>query len=296
MSEKQRSMAIPEMLGQLARVINIDHVIGFIGVLVFATWLLRTSLGRTSLADAPPRRNSMAPYVPFVPFVVWFFGVFILQSLIDSFVRPVGGEQKRFQDQAVYCIAAVLTVIGLILPLAQFHFARGLRGFGLRLRSLPSDLFAACLHLLAVWPLVLGTIIVTTVVAQLVSQWMTGQDFQMPQHEALKEMSEHPDLPLQILLVLLAVVVAPLTEEMIFRGLFQTMIRSYLGRPWLAIVVTSVLFAMVHGDPAHWPALFVLALGLGYAYEKSGSLFRPIFMHALFNGIAILSTLAASSA
>ena len=52
---------------------------------------------------------------------------------------------------------------------------------------------------------------------------------------------------------------------------------------------------MVHSDLAHWPALFVLALGLGYAYEKSGSLFRPIFMHAMFNGIAMLSTMASNS-
>lgn len=290
--EKQRSTTIPETLRQLTSSINIDHVIGFVGIVVFAAWLLRTSLGRRSLVDAPPRRNSMAPYVPFIPFVVWFFGVFLLQSAIDSFVRPVEGEQKVFQDQAVYCIAAVLTVVGLVLPLAQIHFARGLRGFGLRLRSLPKDLPAAAIHLLAIWPLVLGAIIVTTVVATVVSQMLWGHDFEMPQHEALKEMAQHPTVPLQIVLVVLAVVVAPLTEEMIFRGLFQTMIRSYLGRPWLAIVVTSVLFAMVHGDLAHWPALFVLALGLGYAYEKSGSLFRPIFMHAMFNGVAVASTLA----
>jgi len=292
MCEKQRSTTIPLMFKLLAIVINVDHAIGFIGVLVFGTWLLRTSLGRRALADSRPRRNSMAPFVPFVPFFVWFVGVFFLQSLVDSFVRPVTGEAKVFQDQAVYCIAAVLTVVGLILPLAQWHFARGLRGFGLRFRGLPKDLVAAFLNLLAVWPLVLGAIRVTMVVGNLVSQWIWRQDFQMPQHEALKEIAGHPAVSLQILLVVLAVVVAPLTEEMIFRGLFQTMIRSYLGRPWLAIVVTSVLFAMVHGDLAHWPALFILALGLGYAYERSGSLFRPIFMHAMFNGLAVISTLA----
>jgi len=102
---------------------------------------------------------------------------------------------------------------------------------------------------------------------------------------------EFSDVPLSVLLAFLAVVVAPLVEEMIFRGLFQTMIRSYLGRPWPAIMLTSALFAAVHGNATHWPALFVLSVGLGYAYEKSGSLFRPIFMHALFNGISILGAL-----
>jgi len=73
------------------------------------------------------------------------------------------------------------------------------------------------------------------------------------------------------------------------------MVRSYLGRPWPAILLTSVLFATVHGNVTHWPALFVLSLGLGYAYEKSGSLLRPLFMHAMFNGISILGTLAESA-
>jgi membrane protease YdiL (CAAX protease family) len=48
---------------------------------------------------------------------------------------------------------------------------------------------------------------------------------------------------------------------------------------------------MAHPNREHWPALFVLAMGLGYAYEKSGSLFRPIIMHAIFNGIMIAATL-----
>ena len=290
MCEKQRSTTIPEMLRQLTSSINIDHVIGLIGIAIFATWLLRTSLGRRSLVDSQPRRNSMAPYVPFIPFFAWFFGAFFLQSLV-LVVRPVEGQQKMFQDQAVYCIAAVLTVMGLIVPLAQFHFARGLKGFGLRIRTMPRDLGVAFINLLAVWPLVLGAIVTTAVIGQLIYQLVWGQDFEMPQHEALKEMTEHPATALQVLLIVLAVVVAPLTEEMIFRGLFQTMIRSYLGRPWLAIAMTSVLFAMVHGNLTHWPALFVLSLGLGYSYEKSGSLFRPIFMHAFFNGLAVLSSL-----
>ena len=52
-------------------------------------------------------------------------------------------------------------------------------------------------------------------------------------------------------------------------------------------MITSLLFASIHEDVSHWPSLFVLALGLGYVYEKSGSLLRSIFMHALFNGINI---------
>lgn len=283
-------MTIPEPLRQLIPSITVDHVVGTIGVFVLAVWLLRTSLGRKSLIGAPQRRHCMAPYIPFIPLFAWFFGAAVVQSIVVT-LHPVEGYAKMLQDQGIYCVIAVLTVVGLILPLARSHFARGLRGFGLRFRTLPRDVVAAFVHLLAVWPVVLGAIVVTTVVGKLIAHWMGSPDFEMPQHEALRELTKQPGVSLEILLIILAVVVAPVTEEMIFRGLFQTMIRSYLNRPWPAIVVTSVMFAMVHADLAHWPALFVLSMGLGYSYEKSGSLFRPIFMHAFFNAVAILASL-----
>jgi membrane protease YdiL (CAAX protease family) len=129
----------------------------------------------------------------------------------------------------------------------------------------------------------------------LILRSVVGEDFEVPQHEALELITQSPAVSLQVLMVVLAVVIAPLVEEVLFRGLLQTTIRSYIGRPWPAIALASIVFASVHGNPSHWPALFVLALGLGYSYEKSSSLFRPIFMHALFNGVTIVAALAESA-
>ena len=80
-------------------------------------------------------------------------------------------------------------------------------------------------------------------------------------------------------------------EEIIFRGLLQSLLRSYVRKPWLAIALTSFVFMLVH-QPWHWPAIFVLSAALGYAYEKSGSLWRPFVMHALFNGFTVLTQIA----
>jgi hypothetical protein len=51
---------------------------------------------------------------------------------------------------------------------------------------------------------------------------------------------------------------------------------------WLAVLITSVLFAIVH---PLWtaPLIFLLAVCLSYAYERTGSLWVPIIMHAMFN-------------
>lgn len=93
------------------------------------------------------------------------------------------------------------------------------------------------------------------------------------------------------LIVFNAIVVVPLTEEIFFRGLFQTMLRSYITKPWPAIIFASLVFVAFHENPQHWPALFAPSLCLGYAYEKSGSLFRPIFIHCLFNAMSVFAAM-----
>lgn len=256
------------------------------GVALFALWLIRTSLGRTALLDSPPRRNRIAPWLPFVPFLIWLVGVAILQDVAQRVAGTFAGWQRLFLDNLVFSVAELAAAAAAIL-IARTTFARGLRGFGLRLKTIPRDLRLAALYLLAVWPLVFAMIAVTTKIGQL----LYGKQFAIPPHPGLEIITESGALPLRVLIVILAVVVAPVAEETLFRGLVQTAFRSYTNRPWLAIIFTSLLFATFHTNGTHWPALFALGMGLGYAYEKSGSLFRSIFMHALFNGITIALTL-----
>ncbi|MHC5083523.1 MAG: lysostaphin resistance A-like protein, partial [Planctomycetota bacterium] len=70
----------------------------------------------------------------------------------------------------------------------------------------------------------------------------------------------------------------------------QTSIRSLTGSSAIAILISSALFVILH-QPHHWLALMALSYGLGYAYERSGSLLRPILMHIFFNGFSVTLTL-----
>jgi membrane protease YdiL (CAAX protease family) len=54
---------------------------------------------------------------------------------------------------------------------------------------------------------------------------------------------------------------------------------------WAGILVSAALFTVVH-DAWTWPPIFVLAVCLGYAYERTGNLWAPITMHAAFNSIS----------
>ncbi len=280
-------MVIIQNFKELTNYFTIEDVVLLTGIVFLASWLIRTSLGRNALVNSPPRRNNMPVYMPFIPLFVWLGPVSLAAYAANWLAGDLKQWQSDFLDNLVLCAGALLTAT-LIIFLARATFARRLKGFGLDVKTIHKDILAAFANLLAVWPLVLAMIIITTFFGKLI--W--GQEFQMQQHYELELISEHSELPLRISIIVLTVLVGPVLEEMLFRGFFQTTIRSFLTKPWLSIVISSFLFATVHQNIEHWPALFALAVCLGYAYEKSGSLFRPIFIHALFNGSTIILTLA----
>lgn len=86
------------------------------------------------------------------------------------------------------------------------------------------------------------------------------------------------------------VVVAPLTEEAFFRGL---VLRGFLKRfgERRAIVLSSVLFALVHLNPYQFVGAFVLGCLAAWVRIRSGSLWPPIVVHALNNGLIFLCVL-----
>jgi len=57
---------------------------------------------------------------------------------------------------------------------------------------------------------------------------------------------------------------------------------------WLAVITTAILFALAHRQLPFMPPLFVLAVGLGYVYERTGNLWACIGIHSLFNTIQIV--------
>lgn len=91
------------------------------------------------------------------------------------------------------------------------------------------------------------------------------------------------------------ILLAPLIEEILFRGFLQSFIRQHLG-PKQAILVTAVCFSLFHyasgqslGNISIIIPLFVLALFLGFLYEKRGSILAPMALHASFNTISVIN-------
>jgi len=92
---------------------------------------------------------------------------------------------------------------------------------------------------------------------------------------------------LDTLTLLTGVLVAPVVEEMFFRGLLQ----GAVGRRWgrtPAITVSTLAFVFWHGDLGHAHTLLLAGLALAWAADVSGSIFPGMIAHALNNLLAIL--------
>jgi len=91
-------------------------------------------------------------------------------------------------------------------------------------------------------------------------------------------------------LFLAFVFLAPVVEELVFRGyLFRAWRYTRLGL-WGTVLLTSVLFAAIHGFQYPWLTLvylFIFSMLLGLAREKTGSLLTPIALHVLNNALAM---------
>lgn len=91
----------------------------------------------------------------------------------------------------------------------------------------------------------------------------------------------------------LAIVVAPIAEEVFFRGFLYRILRSKLGL-WSAVVVNGALFGAVHltsGGPLAVAIIAPLGMLLCLVYERSGSLYPSIALHALNNAIVTAAEL-----
>jgi membrane protease YdiL (CAAX protease family) len=255
---------------------------------ILTSWLVVYS-GPFALRRCPVRRNRIPFYLPFVQLFLWILLAFLALTGIRLMVGSLPESLIEFAAYLVTALVEIALVAVTLLP-AYFLFARRLKGFGLDIRRLPTDIPASILNFIAVLPLVwLGVIAV-----DLLGKLFIGPDFEIKANQGLDILTRNPQPTVRVFMLSFIILIVPVFEEFLFRGLFQSMARSYLKSAWLGIIATSLIFAMMH-PLLHWPAIFILSLAIGYSYERSGSIFRPILVHVLFNTTNVCAALFAGS-
>ena len=241
-----------------------------------------------ALRDAPHRMAGLDHLDLLMGVCVFLCGGIVAAALLTQLGLQPGEDADPLSAQQ-YAVKGLLSqalvhgVVLLFVIARVMRTTRGLSEFGLVPRSVRREAWAAVLGLLAGLAMTMGLITVVSAV---------GEAFgcKAPEigHKMLEVMRDSDSVWASAALIFSAVAVAPVVEEIIFRGLVQSVLLELFGRGrrWLVVFCAAALFASVHVDPASWqtlPGLFVLGMVLGWLYERHGSLLPCVLVHAGFN-------------
>jgi membrane protease YdiL (CAAX protease family) len=120
------------------------------------------------------------------------------------------------------------------------------------------------------------------------SEWLVqtfGKKIEM--QDALRVYQEADAVIIRLLMAISVVIIAPIVEEVVFRGYIYTVTKRYTARLF-STLLSAILFAVVHNYIPGLVPLAFLAILLTISYEITGSLWAPISIHALFNASTLL--------
>ena len=234
------------------------------------------SAGAAPPPPSPPGgRAGWPPWLAVLAFAAGF-GATIMLGIMVFVVATAAGVSEDAPG-----INIGLTIVqNVALVAAAFFFAsmgRGRAGasdFGLR----AAPIWRSIGLLVAVW---IGFLVLS-------AAWAAA--LQLDQQQDLpEELGADGPLLNVLAVVVLVTVVAPLGEELFFRGFFFGALRNWRG-PWLGALITGIVFGGIHlgSSPTGYVVpLMILGAGLCLLYEWTGSLYPAIALHALNNSIAL---------
>ncbi len=249
---------------------------------VVAAMSARGCLRADAFDPAPPRRVDLTLLDLLIGALIMFAGVAVLTVLHSRFGPAMDQESDPPSTVAWTLASQGLTQLSVVAFVLWRTRGGGWRDVGLWPRRPYRELLAGGLALPAAIVLALGF----SAISVSVGRWF-GQPEPDSGHVLLTAMLSAQEVWVVLMLLFSAVVVAPLLEEVIFRGLIQTALRSVnqSRNRWLVVIISAALFALFHGG-VPWQvrlSLFVLGIILGWLYERYGSLLPSLIVHAGFN-------------
>ena len=240
---------------------------------------------------APPPTEEPAPEEPSLPEITWGFGdsiwgligalllvVIVPPLLVLPFDPNIAGNPDKAHKAAILATQTLFDgfLIAVAIGMASgwhFNLRQALGRLGLR-RFEPSALgwmFA-----------VLGTYYVGAIAFSAIV-------LKPEQEDIGKELGVcNPGIGIAIFAVMAIVVLAPIAEEIFFRGFFFAGLRKRWSL-WPSALLSGAIFGLVHAPTGPTAAIPLAGLGVGLAwlYNKTGSIYPSMLAHFLNNAIAI---------
>ncbi len=205
-------------------------------------------------------------YVMDILSVIGVLGItMIASSLIMGVLVNTGSASKAFALFLSYTIPFSLTIIFAIWLFLHKGYKNVLPKFSMSFINAPLVLYGCVL-------LILSSVVLEPVISIFPKEWMTTLNKQIGSSGWS---------------MLTTIVMAPILEEILFRGVIQGSAMSRFGA-MRAIFISSAVFGLIHIMPQQVIYAFVVGLVLGYVYWKTKSIMSVITIHAFNNSLVFI--------
>jgi len=212
-------------------------------------------------------------------------GVGVLELVAGAVGEPAGRtiEEGLPLRKLVLGISPTILVVLVVSVLARVRGLTPEKAFGLSSPQPTRDVGRGAIVCLAIYPLLMG-------VSMLLENFLRRSGVSVPPQEVAKTLLMKQLWPEAAASMAIAVLVAPLLEEMVFRGFLLPAVIGRTGRVG-AVVLSSALFGLLHAadHPFYAGPIFMLGLLLGWLYLRTGRLWVAVGCHGTFNALALVT-------
>lgn len=255
---------------------------------VVAGWRFYVSKTKVNEFDSPPE-------LPVGKVAIWFYrpwdllGIALLAGLF--YAQAVGSAMMGESNEPIQVNAeGVVVTIGLQFMLAGIAMVIVIRRvdpvkwLGLRWRQWPWVILVAPATVVCMWAIFAG-------LQELGYMDLMDKLGVEKVQDTVAIFQKEKSVAVLILMGITAAVVAPICEEVVFRGYLYPAVKSFVG-PWMSALCTALMFSAAHGSVSALVPLFVFGLALVALYEFTGSIWAPMAAHFLFNAATVASLMA----
>jgi len=278
----------PETIGSWATIWWLLAAVGLcLPVCVAVFW----RIGRWWVADLPLPLPLDRAY-PAVPFTTWAGVVlFLALQMMSLGVALACGMAADLGAGAAGAPVHPLMLLSQVVPLAaglllvRAFGPRAHRTVGVRAGDLWAGLRLGVVAFAAILPICVAALVVSIGALHLVRG-------PVQMHPLLVTVQESREPWTLALVAFEAVILAPVVEEFLYRGVLLSALLRGTGAI-AALVGSSALFALIHApaEPQAVAPLFFLGMALGYVAYRTRSLMAPMLTHALFNALMVTGTM-----
>jgi membrane protease YdiL (CAAX protease family) len=270
-----------QLIAQYPALVTATALLFSVGFLcdLYLLFRLARSVASPSPTDEPLLRVGLKPWA--IPDLLFATGAVILVLTAGNGLVALGLKLAHMEEENAmpWLLASNMLFYAIsLVGFAEFFRQRQIdwrQALGLRRKSFLGAMACGGLVFFATLPPLAATFAAYAKLCHILGIKNTPQP--------VVEMLANSDSAVVIALVsIFAIVIAPVFEELFFRGFAYPALKQRWGT-WKALATVSAVFAVIHQHVPSMGPLFTLALGLGLAYELTGSLVAPITMHALFN-------------